>query len=761
MYRPYSKLVLTILVAALVGAAILTPARAELVNLTILHTNDTRGRISPYMGKTGKPAGGYAKRAIFFQEKRRHEKISWLTLDAGNAFGYSPLSFYLKGYLDTKLMSMAGYDASGIGPMEFMSGRKELAARVGEAAFPFLSANVKDKATGKYVGEPFKVVESNGFRIGILGLTDTTTPMQFPPASTEGLEFSEPLEVAAQWIPQLKSQCDTIVLLSTLTLTENIALAIAHPEISVIVAGGHEAELQVPLKVDSTLIVEAGRYGAKVGMLKMTYEGERGKGYKIRYFDEQLVEIGGAWAENSLYKQEISANQPRLSEQLDIVVGSLAKDMPATKVNSFETQIGNMFADAIRTASSTDVAIVEAGAIRYGMKKGPVTRGDILRVFPGESRIITGNMSGADLTALLSQGASNVGRDGFLQVSGVSFGIYNGKAYSVTVGGTPVSPDAMYKVAMTERVSDGIEGLTSAYLLKDAALYPHLVREAVEDYLTAHAEFTSELEERISYFAEPPSEEVAAPPASAEAEEQPNPEAVEEAPPADEAVTDEGATREGEVAEAPSDEAVAEETATEAPAAEASPTEEAAAVEEAPGEYEVLTEETVDPGLAPTTEAPPAEEAAPVETEATTPAADADDKAIVGTGAVDLEDVHYEFNVMNKDVHGEGLVEMVVTVRNNSDANKVLSFPSGKHYDFKVFKENALLWNYGYNRYYTQETGSITLAPGEETVFRCYWDGMTNNKTGLTENLYRFVAEVSTTPQMEVSFIALFAPPQS
>ncbi len=748
------------MVAALVGAVILTPARAELVNLTILHSNDTRGRISPYMGKTGKPAGGYAKRAIFFQEKRRHEKMSWLTLDAGNTFGYSPLSYYLKGYLDTRLMGMAGYDASGIGPLEFMCGRKELAARVGEATFPFLSANVKDKATGKYIGEPFKVVESNGFRIGLLGLTDTTTPMQFPPAFTEGLEFSAPLDVAAQWIPQLKSQCDTIVLLSTLSLTENIALAIAHPEISVIVTGGHEAELQVPLKVDSTLIVEAGRYGQKVGMLKMTYEGERGKGYKIRYFDEQLVEIGGAWAENSLYKQEIAANQPRLSEQLDVVVGSLAKDMPATKVNSFETQIGNMFADAIRTASGAEVAVVEAGAIRYGMKKGPVTRGDILRVFPGESRIIMGNMSGADLIALLSQGVSNIGREGFLQVSGVSFGIYGGKAHSVTVGGSAVSPEAMYKVAMTERMSDGIEGLTSAYLLKDAALYPHLVREAVEDYLTAHADFTSELEERISYFAEPPSEEVATPPPSADVEEQPDPEAVEEAPPAEEAVADDGAAAEGEVAEAPADEAVVDEPVAEEPVAEAAPAEETAA-EEAPGEYEVITEEVVDPGLAPETEVPPVEDTTIPEPEATTPPGPAVEGKLVGTGAVDFEGVHYEFNVMNKETHGEGVIEMAVIVRNNSDVNKMLSFPSGKHYDFKVFKENALLWNYGYNRYYTQEMGSITLAPGEETAFRCYWDGMTNNKTGLTENLYRFVAEVSTTPQMEISFIALFTPPQS
>ncbi len=741
MYRPFGKLILVVALAALMGAIVWIPAHAELVNLTILHTNDTRGRISPFIGKTGKPSGGYAKRAIFFQEKRRHGKISWLTLDAGNAFGYSPLSFYLKGYLDTRLMSMAGYDASGIGPMEFICGRKELAARASEAGFPFLSANVKDKSTGKYIGEPFKVVESNGFRIGLLGLTDTTTPMQLPPDFTQGLEFSEPLAVAAQWIPQLKTQCDTIVLLSTLSLTENIALAIAHPEISVIVAGGQEAELQVPLKVDSTLIVEAGRYGQKVGMLKMTFEGERGKGYKMRYFDEQLVDIGGAWAENSQYKAEIALHQPRLSEQLDVVVGSLAKDMPATKVNSFETHIGNMFADAVREAAGADIALVEAGAIRNGLKKGTVTRGDILRVFPSESRIIMGTLSGSSLAALLSQGASNVGRDGFLQVSGVSFGIYGGKAHGLTAGGRAVEPDATYKVALTEKMANGLEGLTAAYLLKDGKLHPYLVREVVENYLTRHANYTNELEERISYFAEPPSEEVAFPPPAAEAEVQPDPAAEAKEPPADEELlVDDTAIAGSETIESPEEEAMADDTLAEEP----------------PGEYEVTTQEVVDPGMSPAAEDMPAEETP--NAEAATAPNEASGEILVGTGAADFEGLRYEFAVRDISAGGDGIIEFAVTVRNNGEASKMLSFPSGKHYDFKVFKERALLWNYGYNRYYTQETSSIALAPGEEVTFRCNWDGMANNKTGLAENLYRFVAEISTTPQMEVSFIALFTP---
>jgi len=88
----------------------------------------------------------------------------------------------------------------------------------------------------------------------------------------------------------------------------------------------------------------------------------------------------------------------------------------------------------------------------------------------------------------------------------------------------------------------------------------------------------------------------------------------------------------------------------------------------------------------------------------------------------------------------------------------MLKFPTGQHYDFKVYRDDKLLWNYAYNRYFTEEGSSLSLAPGDEVVFRAYWDGTDNKRMQLEENLYRFVAELTTTPVQEVSFIALFAP---
>jgi len=734
MERAIIKLTTAIL-AVLAGILLAAPraAQAEVVNIAVLHTNDTRGHIQSFYYQSPKPLGGYAKRAIFFQEKRRHGGMHWLTLDAGNALGYSPLSYYLKGYLDVRLMTLLGYDACGLGPLEFIHGQGELAARIGEAGFPFLSANVLDEASGKYLGEPFKIAELGGFRIALLGLTDPGTPSQVPPDYTRGLVFRDPLEVAREWIPQLKSQADTIIVLSTLSLAENIALAVAHPEISVIVAGGHLAELRVPLKVDKTLVVEAGRWGQTVGLLKLTFEGDRSSGYRVRFFDEQLEEMGGSWAENTDYLKEIAGQQANLKERFDTVIGSLGMDMPAVKVNSFEANLGNLFADAVREATGAEVVALDAGGFREGLKAGPLTVSDLYRAYPGESRVVVGTMTGEALAALLSQGASNVGRDGFLQVSGVSFGIYDCNAYGITAGGSPLDLAGEYKVAVTERMLEGTEGLTAVFGLRAPELYPYLVREIVESFLAEHSGYANELQERISYFAEPPVTEPAAePPAAAEPEE-------------------------GTEGEPVGGELVAEDEAAEEPPA----LEEAAPEEAAPGEYEVVAEEEVDVGLAPppaeTAGAPPPQDAAAA---ASAPAGlEVTRSASVGSTSVEADGMVYDFSLDEVVVEGALAFEFTLTLRNTGEAHQMLSFPTGKYYDFKVYKEDKLLWNYGYNRYYTQEAGSLTLPPGAEVTYRAYWDGTGNSRVPLQENLYRFVAEVAATPVQEVSFIALYTPP--
>jgi len=729
------------LILSLVLGLILAPrAHAELVNIAILHTNDTCGRLESFYYRSTRPLGGVAKRAMFFQEKRRHGKLHWLTVDAGNRFGYTRMSYYFEGFLDTHMSNWLGYDAVGIGATDFIFGREVLEAREKESKAPFICTNVLDSATGKYIGEPFKIVDFAGFRVALMGLADTRIPDSYPTDFTRGLVFRDPEQVVSEWIPQLRGQSDVIMLLSTLPLQECIALADRHPEIAVIISGGEGAALQVPLKVGPALIVQAGKWGMNVGLLKVTFEGDSNGGYHLRYFDERLVPMDGKWVENTKFLQELSTYHERLDEKLGIVLGKIATDMPAIKVNSYETKLGDLFTDALRSATGADVALLDAGSFRDGLLAGAVTKGDLYRAYPGDALVMTGTVNGEDLRKILSQGAGMVGREGFLQVSGATFGIYGANAYDVKVQGENIDPARLYRLAITDRMLDGFGGLTSMYLVQDVEPSGKLVREVVGDYLVEKREFTNEVEGRITYYAEPLEEEVAVPEESPPEEVAPP----EEKPTAEESTKEPEAGAEVALPEAP--EQPAEEGPLVAPPAE-----------EPPGEYQVKTEEEVDTGLAPPSEPATLEEAAAaVEAPEQVPRTPS---ALVGETSQVIEGVSYHFQVEQMQGEGEPLLSLKVTLTNNSDAFKLFDFPTSQHFDFAVFQEQKLLWQWSYNRYFVQAESSLRLDPGQSKTFVVHWDGMTNKKVPVRRGLYRFSALVTAVPEREISFTALFEPP--
>lgn len=749
------------LILSLVLGLILSPGvRAELVNIAILHTNDTCGRLESFYYRSSRPLGGLAKRAIFFQEKRRHKQLHWLTLDAGNRFGYTRMCYYFEGLIDMHLSNWLGYDAAGIGAMDFIFGRETLETRVGEAEFPFVCTNILDAATGKYLGEPFKVVEFDGFRIALIGLADPRIPDFYPPGFTQGLTFREPEHVVSEWIPQLRSQSDVIMLLSSLPLEESIALADRHPEIAVIISGGQGATLQVPLKVGPTLIVQAGKWGMNVGLLKLTFEGDSSAGYHVRYFDEQLVPMDGKWVESTKFLAELSTYRELLNEKLGVVLGKLASDMPASKMNSYETGLGDFFTDALRDATGADVALLDAGSFQDGLQAGAVTKGDLYRAYPGDALVVTGTVSGEDLRRILSQAAGFVGRDGFLQVSGVSFGLYGANAYDVKVQGEDLDPTRLYQVVITDRMLDGFGGLTSTYLVQDTRPTGILVREAVGDFLAEKQEFANEVEGRITYYAEPPEEEAVVPSEEAAAleevltkEEAPGEETAAAAAPEEVEQLD----KEEEGVETPPGAEGAQPSAPEVPAGE-----EAAAAPPAevpPGEFEVIAEEEVDTGLAPPSEAGAAEEAPSAPAAAPSEEAPRGTPALVGETSQMIDGVEYRLRVEKKELEGEPLFGLSLTLENRSEGFKLLDFPTGQRSDFQVFADKKLVWKWSYNRYFVQARSSLRLDPGDSKTYTVHWDGMTNKKVPLERGLYRFSATVTAVPEREVSFVALFEPP--
>ena len=88
-----------------------------------------------------------------------------------------------------------------------------------------------------------------------------------------------------------------------------------------------------------------------------------------------------------------------------------------------ECTLGNLITDAVRDAGNAEITILNGGSIRNDMKKGNLTRGQVIDVLPWFSNIVQKQLTGQAIFDALEFGVSKLPAisGGFPQVSGITF----------------------------------------------------------------------------------------------------------------------------------------------------------------------------------------------------------------------------------------------------------------------------------------------------------------------------------------------------
>jgi 5'-nucleotidase len=153
----------------------------------------------------------------------------------------------------------------------------------------------------------------------------------------------------------------------------------------------------------------------------------------------------------------------------------------------YESAVGNWFCDLMLAARpEAQVSVINGGGLRADLPAGALEYGQLYEAIPFDNRFAIVEMKGAHLRKLVT---SNLMHDGAI----LSWGNLAAKArckadrldVRVTIGGKPLSDDAAYKVATSDFLASGGDGLIGRLKLPEGSvkLTDVIIRDAIAEVL--------------------------------------------------------------------------------------------------------------------------------------------------------------------------------------------------------------------------------------------------------------------------------------
>ena len=394
--------------------------------LTILYTNDEHGWIEPV-----NQYGGAAGLMGLWEENEGYtENGPFLVLSGGDMWTGPAISTWTHGEAVTAVMNAMGYDAAAIGNHEFDWKIDGIRKREKQAKFPFLSANIREKETGKQPdwAVPYIIEEVNGIKVGVIGLTTTDTPTSTFPTNVKDYDFIPYAEALYEYVPDMKEKgAELIVIVGHFGEEDMVELAPVAKELGIpLICGGHSHQL-ISKIVDGVAILEAGAHMMYYGKIDILFD--MAADTIISLHRKLIANIGGA--PDPEIEAIVEHWRLQVDSSLSQVIGYVSRDIPQSS-----NMMYNMVVDSwLERFPDANISMTNAGGIRQGIPKGEITLKDIVGVLPFENEIVKLELTGQQVIDCMGR---------FL-VGGIS-----SKSKRTLRDGTPIHPDSVYIVLTTD-----------------------------------------------------------------------------------------------------------------------------------------------------------------------------------------------------------------------------------------------------------------------------------------------------------------------
>ena len=455
----------------------IVPAGAETARITFILVNDIY-LMSDQVTPDGQRRGGFARLASVVKAERA-KGGHVIFAHAGDTLSPSLMSAIDRGAHIITLTNFVSPDIFAPGNHEFDFGKDNFLQRMSEARFPIFAANLRAPDGQPLAG--FKdraIVSVGGVRIGLVGVTYDGTPRASSPGD---LKFLPTVTTTREQADALRREgADFVVAVAHASRQQDHA--IFDTRAVDLLLSGHDHDLFIEFDGRNAM-VESSYDALYVTAVDITVDVKAEDGRRtVRWWPQFRIIDTATVTPDPEVAAVVARFEQELGKELDTPIGTTALELDSrtATVRTREAAIGDLVADAMRTATHADAALTNGGSIRAGKIYAPgatITRRDVLAELPFGNRIVILAASGADLRRALENGLSQLpnpaGR--FPQVSGLTVEAdasrpAGDRIVSIEIGGAPLEESRIYRIATNDFLARGGDGYTS---LRDARpLFP-------------------------------------------------------------------------------------------------------------------------------------------------------------------------------------------------------------------------------------------------------------------------------------------------
>lgn len=477
-------------------------ARAEAdKDAVILYTNDVHCAIDDY----SKLAAYAAQLEADGQEV--------IIVDAGDAIQGEAIGSLTEGSAIIDLMNEVGYDYAVPGNHEFDYGVDTFLELTKDqnSDFTYLSSNFVDLRTGNPVFDSYKIVELNGEKIALIGVSTPESYTKSTPAYFQDEEGNVIYGFSADTDDEFYESVQTAVDAARKDGAERV-IAIGHLGIEGTTEGWKSTDvianttgIDVFIDAHSHEVIESATYkNADNGDVLLSSTGT-----KLQYFGELTLDDGNVEIAALVNPDTVDATTSdeaeaayyavqdkidKYNEEVSYLYEKIGTSEVELTLNdsegnwairTTETNMANFVPDAYKAMTGAEIAIVNAGGIRESVAAGDVTRKALMDVNPWNNEMCVVKATGQQILDALEFGARlhPEANAGLLHTAGLTYELHNyiespvvtdaansfveieeGKdrrIANVKVNGEAIDPDKEYTLVATKyMLQDGGDGFT-------------------------------------------------------------------------------------------------------------------------------------------------------------------------------------------------------------------------------------------------------------------------------------------------------------